>query len=230
MPSGTITALEVQKRNKQRVNVYLDEEYAFALPLDEAAKLRKGQTLTEQDVEALQAQDDLQRAVDRAAGFLSYRPRSAHEVRQNLAQKGVDGVVIDQAMARLEALGYLDDAAFAAFWVRERNAFKPLSPRALRYELRQKGVPDAIIDEALADLVPDDAAYKAAESQARRLRGSTPRAFRDKLLPFLQRRGFTYGVAKTAIQRLIETLEAQGDYFADDEEAARDLILPDSDD
>lgn len=228
MPAGIITAMEVQKRNKQRVNVYLDDEYAFSLKLEEAARLHKGQHLTEAEVEVLEAQNTLARAIDTAARFLSYRPRSIQEVRDNLAKKDTPPPVIEAAVQNLEALGYLNDLSFAAFWVRERNTFKPLSPRALRHELRQKGVADNIIDEVLAQIDADDAAYRAAYSHTRRLRNLSRREFEHKLLQFLQRRGFGYRDAKTAIRRLVETLEAEEtDYFRDNSDS--DLSLPESD-
>lgn len=225
MPAGVITALEVQKRNKQRINVYLDEVFAFSLPLDEAVRLHKGQALSEADVEALQAQASVQYAVDSAARYLSYRPRSVQEVRHNLTKKGIPQSVIAPALERLEALGYLDDHAFAAFWVRERNAHKPLSQRALRYELRQKGIADTIIDDVLADTDADEAAYQAATSQVRRLRGRSRREFRDRLLAFLQRRGFSFRESGEAIRKLEETMGAEDGYFADEANNLHDLIL-----
>jgi regulatory protein len=230
MPAGIITKLEAQKRNKQRVNIYLDGEYAFSLTVDDATRLRKGQQLDEAQAAALLLEDELQRAVDLAARFLSYRPRSTHEVRHNLAQKAFSPSVIDAALARLEQLGYLNDADFAAFWVRERNTFKPLSQRALRFELRQKGVPDAIIDEALAALDAATIAYRAAERQAQRLRGTSRRVFQEKLLALLQRRGFAYHEAKTAVRQLEETLDMNGDFFSVDDASEHDLILPDAND
>ncbi|HLU09643.1 MAG TPA: RecX family transcriptional regulator [Oceanobacillus sp.] len=213
---SVITALEVQKRNKKRVNVYLDEEYAFSLSLDEAAKLRKGQTLSDNEVEQLRDQDAVAYAVDSAARFLAVRPRSIQEVRQNLLQKSHPPAVIDNALERLTALGYLDDRAFAEFWVRERNTFKPLSPRALRQELRQKGVADEIIDDVIGDLDADEVAYRAAMSQSRRFRGSDQRTFREKMYAFLQRRGFSYTTAKSVVRQLIEELSAEDGYFAQD--------------
>ena len=82
-----ITALEVQKRNKERVNVYLDDEFAFGLNMMEAAKLRKGQTLTAEEIKVLTDEDAINQAVNRAIDFLSYRPRSTEEVRRNLIKK-----------------------------------------------------------------------------------------------------------------------------------------------
>lgn len=210
---GVITALEIQKRNKKRVSVFVDGEYAFSLSLDDAARLHKGQTLAEADIDALRQQDAVNTAVDLAARFLALRPRSEHEVRRNLADKDIAAPVIDEAMERLRALGYLDDHAFAAFWVQERVTFKPLSPQALRYELRQKGVADSIISDALAAIDADETALRAARGQVRRLRGATQRDFRQKLAAFLQRRGFVYEDVRATIQRLMDELETNDPHY-----------------
>ncbi len=214
-----ITALEVQKRNKERVNVYLDDEFAFGLHIMEAAKLRKGQDLTEAEIDALTNEDAIQKAVDRAIDFLSYRPRSTQEVRQNLVKKEIPESVIDIAIGRLQRLKYLDDEAFARFWIENRDNFKPMSPRALRYELRQKGIEDSILDPLLDEIVDvHEAAYRAIEKRKWRFQGKTRHEFKKKLSGRLQRRGFHYGVINDVIQQLMDELEAEDpDYFAYDD-------------
>lgn len=202
----TITALELQKRNKERVNVYLDGEYAFSVTALQAFALRKGQPLSDEEIAALRGEDAVAKAVDSAARFLAHRPRSEAEVRRNLTGKAVDAPVVEAAVARLRAMGYLDDQAFARFWVQNRVAFRPLGPSALRYELRQKGVADADIEAVLRDLDTAEDAYRAASAQARRLRGLDERAFRAKIGSFLQRRGFPYPVIQEALNRLVEDL------------------------
>lgn len=213
MPSGTITALEIQKRNKERVNVYLDGEYVFSLEAMKAAALRKGQTLTEAEVDALRGEDEVARAVETAARFLAYRPRSVAEVRRNLVEKDTPDEIIDAALQRLHDMRYLDDHAFAVFWVENRSQFKPLSPRALRYELRQKGVEDSIVNDVLANVDPQNTAYRAAQSQVRRLQNSTIDVFRHKLDVFLQRRGFSHAAARDVIEQLIEEIEAEDENY-----------------
>jgi regulatory protein len=213
---GTITTIEIQKRNKERANIYLDGDYAFSLSLIEAAQLRKGQTLTDVEVNRLRETDAITRAVDQAARFLAYRPRSTEEVRRNLTAKKFIPAVIDPALDRLRSLGYLDDEAFARFWLDNRQTFKPRSPRALRYELRQKGVADSIIDAVLADMDVQETAYQAAQERIRRLKGLDRKAFRQKLGGFLQRRGFSYGVSHAVIQQLeSELVEEDPEYFVD---------------
>ena len=220
MPEGRITALKIQKRKKDRVNVFIDDQFAFGLSLIEAAKLRKGQTLTEAEITRLRDKDAIQQAIDRAARFLAYRPRSTDEVRRNLSKKNIPPTVIDAALEQMSTQGYLDDRAFALFWIENRNAFKPLGSRALRYELRQKRVPDTIIDEVLDAYGVDDAdaAYRAASQRAGRLRNMTRRDFQNKVGSFLQRRGFAYNIARVAIERLMEELDEPGYFVAPDED------------
>lgn len=216
---GVITALEIQKKNKERVNVYLDGEFAFGLALIEAAKLRKGQTLTEADITVLRQQDTITRAVDTAARFLAYRPRSTQEIRQNLKSKDYSEIVVEEAIHRLMTLGYLDDEAFARFWLENRETFKPRGPMALRHELRQKGVEDAVIDRVLASMDTEDSAYRAAQARLSRLRGSTQQVFQQKISSFLQRRGFNYAVSREVIDQLISEITADDpSYFSEDDD------------
>lgn len=216
---AVVTGLEIQQKNKERVNVYLDEEYAFSLDLVAAASLHKGQQLTDAEIALLKDQDAVSQAVDRAVRFLAYRPRSMAEIRRNLAEKQTPEAVIEAAMERLIRLGYVDDETFARYWVENRNMFKPLSPRALRYELREKGVADADIHAALENLDSHDAAYRAAQTQVRRYRQTRKTEFRNKLGPFLQRRGFDYEVIREVVERLIDEIETEDpEFFLADEE------------
>ncbi|MCU0495937.1 MAG: RecX family transcriptional regulator [Anaerolineae bacterium] len=199
---GVITALEIQKRNQERVNVFIDQEFAFSLNLLEAARLRKGQTLSEPEIASLRADDAVVKAYESAIRFLAHRPRSTAEVRRNLESKSIDDPEIEQVIARLTANRYLDDEAFARFWVENRLNFKPLGHTALRYELRQKGIADTLIDTILSELDLTESAYRAAKSQIRRLKGLDARTLRNKLGNFLKRRGFSYAVIEDVILRL----------------------------
>lgn len=205
--AGTITALEIQRRNKERVNVYLDGTFAFGIPLLEAAALRKGQHLTDEQIAALKARDGSEQAYERAVKFLAYRPRSRAEVQRNLTEKEVDPATIEEVLARLESQGYVDDLSFARYWISNRQQFQPKGARALRFELREKGIASAIIEEVLAEFDANDAAYQAASDKARRLKDLDKRTFKEKLGSYLMRRGFNYDTAREVIDRLISEFE-----------------------
>lgn len=208
---ATITALTAQKRNADRVNVYLDGEFAFGLALTAAQGLVVGQELSAQDVAALQAQDDVERARDSALRLITYRPRSTAEVRRHLRSKQFDDAVIDQAIERLARVDLLNDAAFAAYWIEQRETFKPRSQLALRQELQEKGLSREIIDQALEMVDETDAARRAAEKQAYRWAALPEGEFRLKLGRFLQRRGFTYDIIKQTTQEVWQDITAGHD-------------------
>lgn len=217
----TITRLEQQQHDTERVNVYLDDEFAFGINIMDAVSLRKGQVLSEAEIAELRHKDAIVKAADHIANLLSYRPQSTQEVRQKLSKKGsYEEIVIEAAIERMSRMGYLDDRSFARFWIESRSRSKPLGKQALRYELRQKGIADALVQELLDELVDEsDAAYQAAEGRVRRMRGSTQREFKQKLGAFLQRRGFRYDAVNQALNQLIEELsESEPDFFTSAED------------
>ena len=86
----TITDLSPQKKNKERINVYLDGQFAFGLTLMSAVDLRIGQVLTPDEIDSLKSRDEIDRAKTSAYRYLSYRPRSVAEVKKQLSKKGYD--------------------------------------------------------------------------------------------------------------------------------------------
>jgi regulatory protein len=202
-----ITALRLQKKNQQRVNVFLDGKYAFGLQAAVAAPLKVGQMLSPEETDQLQGRDAAEVAYDRALNFLSYRPRSRAEIEAYLKRRKVQSVTIQTVLDRLVGAGLLDDEAFAQYWVENREHFRPRGARSLRYELRRKGVPDAVIDQAIEDIDETESAYRAARERARRFRQVDYQVFRRRLGGFLQRRGFDYSVVKETVDRLWRELQ-----------------------
>jgi regulatory protein len=188
----TITAITQQKRNPQRVNVYLDGSFAFPLAKIVAAWLKVGQTLTAEKVEELKGKDEVEAALQRAIHFIGYRPRSVAEVERRLQKHEVPPAVVAAVIERLKAGSLLDDGDFARRWVEDRAAFKPRGARALRMELRLKGMPDDLIDETLQAVDEESLARQAAQRKLRQLSGLDRETFRNKLSAHLARRGFGY--------------------------------------
>ncbi len=197
-----ITALKAQKRNSNRINVFLDDEFAFGLSRYAAAWLKIGQELSEEKIRELQEIDAQEVASQRALNFISYRPRSEAEVRKNLGKHDTPEEVITEVLARLRRNGLVDDTQFAQNWVENRSTFRPRGRRALAVELRQKGIGDEAIDEVLRDLDEDNLAYQAALKQSRKYEGLEWNDFRQKMSAFLARRGFNYGVAKPVVEQV----------------------------
>ncbi len=211
--SGTITLVETQQKRRDRVNVYVDDRFAFSLSnvVAQAAWLRRGLSVSESEIQALLERDSFQKAFDTALNFLSYRPRSEEEVRQNLRRKKVPDELSNRIVERLKETKLIDDSAFAEFWLQNREEFSPRGQRALKMELRRKGLDSETIDRAAGDKGDEsESAYRAAAKKAARLRAADYRDFRQKLGAFLMRRGFDYEVINGVVNRLWQELQSEG--------------------
>jgi regulatory protein len=198
-----IAAIEKQK-GRRRADVTLAGGLAFTLRLDliATAGLGVGDELTHARRQELEAEDQRIGAVQAALRLLAAGPRSERDLRQRLTRRrGFRNEAVDHAIGRMRDLGYLDDAAFARFWVESRQSSTPRSKQALRFELSQKGVAREQLERVLEDRSDADAAYEAAQRRLRSLRGIDYRTFERRLGTFLNSRGFSYSVARATIQR-----------------------------
>ncbi len=197
-----ITAIEVQKRSPNRVNIHLDGEFAFGLARIVAAWLRVGQELSEEKIQQLQLEESRERAYQQAMLLLSYRARSESEIRKNLRKHEIPEPVIEQTLERLRQDGLANDHQFARSWVENRSAFRPRSRRLMAMELRQKGLSNETVASATADVDDEALAYQAAEKRVSRLRDLEWNEFRKKMSDYLARRGFSYSVIAPVVTRI----------------------------
>jgi regulatory protein len=207
-----ISAIEPQQNNPQRVNIYLDGVFAFGLARITAGWLKVGQELSEEKISVLQAEDAGEMTYQKALHFLSYRPRSLAEVRQNLAKRSIPATLIDETLDRLQRAGLVNDRDFAQAWVENRNTFHPRSKSALRLELRRKGLSDEIVQTVLDEQVNEETlAFEAARKYAPRLAGREWLDFRLKLSGFLARRGFSYATITPIVSEVWKEIQTADD-------------------
>lgn len=150
-------------------------------------------TLRQQEpMEILPADVEYDKALDRALRLLARRPYSRWEVRTRLERMGVAAEVADKVDARLVELGVLDDPAFAEVWVDHARG-RGVGARAIRENLKAKGVPAETIDEATSGLSREVEMMRALELAQRRIRtyaGLTQRKAFGRLSRFLLSKGY----------------------------------------
>jgi regulatory protein len=142
--------------------------------------------------------------------LLTIAPRTRAQLAEALRKRGIPGEVADDVLGRFTDAGLIDDAAFARAWVESRHYGRGLSGRALAAELRQRGVSDDEIREAVDELGPDAEVETARQLVARRLaatQGEPPQARTRRLAGMLARKGYPPGLAFRVIR---EALEAEG--------------------
>ena len=138
--------------------------------------------------------------------LLRARPRSVHEARQRLRQRGHDVGVVEKTIGTALDAGLLDDAAFSKLWVTDRLWHHPLSHAALAKELRDRGVEPSIIEVTLGELYPKvretAVARDLAEARYERLRGIDCERRRNRTVNHLMRRGFRQGLAREVVRQV----------------------------
>lgn len=199
-----ITAIKAQKRNRQRVSIYLDGEYAFSLSRFVAAWLKPGRMLSQAEIDRLQQEDTYEIAFQKALQFINHRPRSVEETRRRLLEKGFSETVVEVTLEKLIEKGWLDDVEFARQWIDNRNTFRPRSRQLLAYELRLKGVADDTITQALDTHGADEnaLAYQTGIKKAEQCRHEAKPDFYKKVGGLLSRRGFHYGIVRPTVENL----------------------------
>lgn len=137
----------------------------------------------------------LEKARQTALRFLSHRMRTGREVRDKLAARGFDGGTVSTVVDRLTEVGLIDDAEYAAAFLRTSLKLRPRSYRVLLSELMKKGVSRETAGAAIresVELVPEVETARRVMAKAARTYGRLPDGERRrKLFSFLARRGFS---------------------------------------
>jgi len=184
--------------------VFLDGRFAFSLGAEVVAKenLQVGQEITVDQIESLTGSDQLQRCLEMAYRYLSYRPRSESEIRERMLRRGFAAETIDAAIVRLREQNLLDDEAFAQFWKENRESFNPRSQWLTGLELKRMGVMNDVIEQVVTGMDDDENAYRAAMQKTRRGAPSDYQSFRRRLGDYLRRRGFKYEVIGHTVEKV----------------------------
>ncbi len=190
-----ITSIKQQK-NKDRVNIYLDNKFGFGIDLENFIKLnlRVEQELTEEEVEKIINKAEFQKTLDKLLRFAYFRPRSQKEIRDWLRRMKVPDVMHGDLFSRLMYFELIDDEKFAKIWIENRNEFRPKSKRILKQELQIKGIDREIIENTLAEIDIDE--NKIALNMLKKKKYTDEK----KMIGYLVRNGFDFEIAKKAIK------------------------------
>ena len=145
--------------------------------------------------------ESFRRAAAAASRLLSYRPRTAAELRTRLNQR-FPTPIVDRVVESLVSSGGLDDAAFARLWADARDANHPRSSSAIKRELLARGIPQDLALAAVEGVDDLHSAHRAALKASRRLGDATPTTFRRRLWGYLRRRGFSESITRKTIDKL----------------------------
>jgi len=195
-----ITKIEVQKKRKDRYNIFIDGVFRFGL--DEGVVARLGlyekKEIDEEEIEQIEKEEVVAKAFNAAVNFLKNRERSRKEIKDKLKTKDYSENVIEKVLEKLERLDIVNDKRFAEMFVRDRMKLKPKGKKVLSLELAQKGIDKNIIEEVLQDLLGGDSELELAKrvlgKVEKKYAGLEGREKKDKIIKYLLSKGFAYNI------------------------------------
>jgi len=201
-----ITAIEPQKRKKGRFNIFLDDKFAFGISSFTLLEhnLKVGKALGADEIETITKKEELAKLLELATNYLSYRPRSEKEVIDYLVKKiasrenikfnqAKESALIPLAVKKLKKYKYLDDNAFAKWWLESRLRSRPKSLRQIKIELKQKGIESETLESISPQSLNEvEIAKKALAKKVKRWQTLSPIDFKKKVYQYLLSRGFDY--------------------------------------
>ena len=202
-----ITDITVQKKNNNMRSVFVDNKYCLSLEDIDVykIKIKIGDSITNEQIDEYKNKYEYSKARDRAINFVSYKKRTVKEVRFKLDRYGYNDEIIDMVIEKLNELNYLDDSDYTKSFIKEKTKLKPCGKMLLKYELKNKGISEKIIETNLIELDIDEykIALDLAERKCRNIKVFEQKE-KQKIYSFLQRRGFSNSIIIDVINNLIK--------------------------
>lgn len=209
-----ITKITTQIKKTDRYNVYIDEKYAFSVDEEVLIKfeLKKGKEIDSLLLSQIQFQDEIQKSFGDALGYLSYRMRSEAEIRLFLKKKDIEDPIINEVVHKLHQHNYINDLDFAKAYVKTYANSGSKGPITLQLELKQKGINDSFINQALSEYPFDvqvQHAKQIAVKSIKKEKNTSERALKQKIEQMLSRKGYTQDCILVVLKEV--TLEKDED-------------------
>lgn len=148
----TITKIEVQKRNKERVNLFLDDEYAFAISAELVYKerLKINDKIDYNELKILAEKENLARCKESGLRIIEKSYKTEKQIRDKLKQKGYEENAINYSVEFLKGYNFINDKNYAKAFISDK--LNSMGSQKIKYNLVQKGICKEIIEEELANI------------------------------------------------------------------------------
>ncbi len=217
-----ITKIQAQKA-KGRYNIFVNDEYAFAVDdnLLVNYRLMKGMELTKEEIEELREKGEMSKAYQAALNYLNFKMRTEKEVRDHLKKKEYQSV--DSVIEKLKNHRFINDREYAISFVRTNYILKNDGPRKIEQALYKKGINKNDILEGLEEYKMDqqkENALALAEKTLNRQRNKSSREVIQKVREQLMLNGFSSEIISEVMEEIdteqsvdeeYESLEKQGE-------------------
>lgn len=203
-----ITAIEFQKKNKDRVNLYVDGEYLLSLYAELIYKYRleKGQEVDREKLVEILKMDEYEKAKNKALQSITRAEKSEKKMREKLS-KDFEEDTIEQVIEFLKKYSLIDDERFAERIVSNDVNFKRVGKNKIKQNLYSKGIAREEIENAISEIDREkelENAIYLAEKKISKIKSTDKRVIKNKLYQHLAYKGFDYETINSAIRRVLE--------------------------
>ncbi len=204
-----ITKIEYQKKNKDRFNIFLDDEYAFPLDVNILIKysLRKDMLLSDEQIDDILKSEERISIYNYGISILSRLAKSEYELRLKMQDKGFAPELIDNAINRLKERKYLDDERYCEMFINDKINISKYGLRKIKEALFFKGIDKEIIEEKIKSISAEDEEKRAFDLGKKKLislKEEDTRKKAYKLSNYLISKGFEYETVKKAVKKLMD--------------------------
>lgn len=204
-----ITKIEIQKNNKERVNIYVDNKYAFAAFIDTIINegIVKGLEINDEIIQKINCEERIKKCKNDAIKIVEKSYKTEKEVIDKLRKKEYEDNEINYALNFLREYKFVDDKGYAKSYVKGKMSNN--GKNKIRFTLKRKGVSEKIINETLDNINPEEELQNAMEVGYKKYnmiikRENDKYKIKNKLCAFLVGRGYDFQTAIKAVNSIIE--------------------------
>ena len=204
-----ITKIEEGKRNKERVNIYIDNEYAFSVSKEILYKedLKLNDSVNIEDLREIVKKDNYIKCKNSALRIVERIYKSERELKDKLLLKGYDKDSIEKTMEFLKEYNFLSDNNYTKMYVKDKSKFQ--GKNKIKFDLYRKGIDEEIIQEELSSIDEEDereVAYNLVLKKYNVIskRESDKYKLSQKLYRYIVSKGYSYDIASYAIKKVLE--------------------------
>lgn len=212
-----ITSIEEEKKNKDRVNVYIDDKYGFSCSKDVVyiRSLKKGNKINLQNIEDSIEEDNYIKCKNTSLKVIERSAKTEKEIQNKLLGKMYSEETIQRVMEFLKSYGFADDRRYIKMYIMEK--IKRYGRNKIKYMLIAKGIEQGLLSEVMQDIDPEDeinSAKSFAEKKIKTIncKEDKYKAYK-KLFDFLRGKGYTVNVIKTVLRDIFDENNLGGETY-----------------
>ena len=205
-----ITKIEYQKKNKERFNIYIDDEYGFSVDISILIKysLKKGMELDDALVDDILSSEEKISVYNYGISVLSRYAKSECELRLKMKNKGFEPQLIDNAISTLKERKYLDDERYCEMFINDKINISKHGVRKIKEALYYKVIDKEIIEEKIKNISAEseeERAFILWEKKLLNIKENDNRKKMAKLSNYLIGKGFEYETVNKTVRKLLNT-------------------------